>query len=130
MKKFLSQIVSAILGLWLSSMFVPGVFVRAYPESNFFGFPMTAVWQIFLLLGIILGTLNYLAKPFLQTMRLPFETVSIGFMSILTGGIFLWLLDMIFDELYAPWLYPLLFTTLIIWTLNLILQKFLIKNNY
>lgn len=128
MKRFLSQIIAAILGLWLATLFVPGVEVKAYPTSNLFGFALTAQWQIFLVLGIVLGLLNYFLKPLLKTLSLPLEIVTLGLFTIVINVGLIWLLDVMFDELYVPLFLPLLYITLIIWGLNLILQKFLIKD--
>ena len=130
MKKLLSQIISAILGLWIATMFVNGVVVKAYPESNFYGLNFSAQWKMFLLLGIIIGLLNYFVKPLLKTIALPLEIITLGLFSIVIQGGLLWVVDKIFDELYIPWFIPLLYTTLIIWALNIILQKFLITENY
>lgn len=128
MTKLLSQIVSSVLGLWLAVMFVAGVKVIVYPNSNIFGFAIAQQWQMFLVLGIFLGLLNYFAILFLKTLDLPLETITLGIFSFLADVGLLWIVDMIFEELSAPWMHPLLYTTLIIWILNLILQKFLAKD--
>jgi putative membrane protein len=127
MKRLLSQIIAAILGLWLSSLFIPGVVIRAYPTSNFFGFSLTAQWEIILALGIVLGLLNYFLKPLLKTLSLPLEIISLGLFTIVIDMALIWLLDLMFDELYVPLFLPLLYTTLIIWGLNIIISFFLVK---
>ncbi len=127
MKKLLSQIITAGLGLWLASVFIPGVVVRTYPQSNFFGFALTAQWQIFLVLGIVLGLLNYFLKPLLKALALPLEIITLGLFTIIINMAILWLLDLMFDELYVPLFLPLLYTALIIWGLNIIIEFFLIK---
>jgi len=128
MGKLLSQIIAAILGLWLATMFVPGVIIRAYPTSNFFGFSLTAQWQIFLVLGIVLGLLNYFLKPLLKILSLPLEIISLGIFTIVINMALIWILDMMFDELSVPVFLPLLYTSLVIWGLNIIIGSFLIKN--
>ncbi len=128
MKRLFSQVVAAILGLWLATLFVPGVVIRTYPKSNFFGFPLTAQWEIFLVLGIVLGLLNYFLKPLLKTLALPLEIITLGLFTIVINMALLWLLDVMFDELYVPLLLPLLYTTLIIWGLNIIISFFIAKN--
>lgn len=128
MTKLLSQITGSVLGLWLAVIFVAGVQVSVYPNSNIFGFSITQQWQMFLVLGIFLGLLNYFAKLFLKRLDLPLEIITLGVLSILAGAGLLWIVDMIFEELSAPWMYPLLYTTLIMWVLSLILQKFLAKD--
>ena len=127
MKRLLSQVIAATLGLWLATLFVQGVIVRAYPRSNFFGFPLTAQWEIFLVLGIVLGLLNYFLKPLLKMLALPLEIITLGLFTIVINMALIWLLDKMFDELYVPFFLPLLYTTLIVWALNLIIQKILVK---
>jgi putative membrane protein len=127
MKRLLSQIIAAILGLWLATLFVPKVIIRAYPTSSFFGFPLTAQWEILLVLGIVLGLLNYFLKPILKALSLPLEIISLGLVTIVINMALIWLLDIMFDELYVPFFLPLLYTTLIIWGLNIIISFFLVK---
>ena len=128
MKRLLSQIIAATLGLWIATLFVPEVVIRAYPESNFFGFSLTQQWEIFIVLGIVLGLLNYFLKPLLKTLTLPLEIITLGFFTIVINIGLIWLLDQMFDEFYVPFLLPLLYTTLIIWGLNIIFSFFLKEN--
>jgi uncharacterized membrane protein YvlD (DUF360 family) len=130
MKKLLSQIVSAIGGLWIATLLPLGVVVRAYSDSNFFGLQVTDQWQMFLIIGILLGSIFYFLKPCLRTFNFPFEIITLSLFTIAFEGAFLWLIDQIFSELYVPWFLPLLYTTLIIWGINLIITKILIRNEY
>ncbi len=127
MKRLFSQIVAAGVGLWLASMYVPGVAVRVLPDSNFFGVPLTAQWQIFLLLGVVLGLLNFFIRPVLKLISLPIEIITLGFFSIIIDMLMIWILGFAFRELTVPLLWPLFWTTFIIWAINLVLQKVLVK---
>lgn len=127
MRKLFSQIVAAILGLWIATQFIGGVVVRVYPDSNFFGFSLTAQWQIFLVLGGVLGFLNYFVKPLLKAISLPLQIVTIGLFSILINMGLIFVLSLMFDELNVPFFLPLLYTTLLILGLNIIIEKFLVK---
>ena len=129
MKRLLSQIVSAALGLWLATLFVHGVIIRAYPQSSFFGIPLTQSWEIILVLGIVLGLLNYFLRPILKILSLPLEIITLGLFTIVINMALLWFLDLIFDELYIPLIFPLLYTTLIIWGLNIIIQAILVRKD-
>jgi len=100
-----------------------------YPESNFFGLKITEQWQILLILGIILGLLNFFVKPILNIITLPLRIITLGLFSIIVSMAMIWLLDLMFVELSVPWLYPLLWTTLIVWFLNLIISKILVKED-
>ncbi|MCX6721701.1 MAG: phage holin family protein [Candidatus Staskawiczbacteria bacterium] len=129
MKRLLSQIIAAALGLWLSSLYVPGIIIRAYPTSNFFSFPLTTQWQIILVLGFVLGLLNYFLRPLLKALALPLELITLGLFTIVIDMGLIWILDKMFDELYVPLFLPLVYTTLIIWGINIILWFFSTKHN-
>lgn len=129
MKRLLFQLVAATLGLWLASMFVPGVIITMLPDSSFFGFPLTASWQMVLLLGIILGLLNFFVKPILNVITLPLRIITLGLFSFVINMALIWILDAMFKELYIPLYLPLLFTAVIIWGLNFVLSMFTQSNN-
>ena len=129
MKKLLSQIVAASFGLWLATLFISGVKVRLLPDSNFFGVNITQQWQIFLTLGIILGLLNFFVKPVLKVLALPLEIITLGLFSIVISMAMIWIVTVIFKELTIPLFLPLFLTSLIIWALNLLIQKLIIKRN-
>ncbi|MBI2054209.1 MAG: phage holin family protein [Candidatus Staskawiczbacteria bacterium] len=129
MKKLISFSVSAGLGLWLSHLVVPGVLIKLYPDSNLFGIILTGQWQIFLVLGIVLGLINLFLKPVLKTVTLPLRIITLGIFGLAINIFLIWLLDKMFRELSVPLWLPLLYTTLIIFALDIIIQKFLLKNN-
>ena len=126
MKKFLLQIVSAGLGLWLSSIWIKGVYITAQSGSNFFGIPLTAWWQVLALLAIVLGLLNYFLKPLLKLLSLPLEIITLGLFTIVINMGLIWALDQMFDEFYVSGVLPLFYITVIIWALNIILNKIFI----
>ncbi len=129
MRKLLSQIIAAVAGLWLATMFVPGVVVITYPTSSFFGFSLTAQWEIFVVLGIVLGLLNYFLKPLLKLISLPLEIITLGLFTIAIDMALIWVLDLMFDELTVPLFLPLLYTVLIILGLNIIVKSFLVNRD-
>lgn len=129
MKRLLSQIMSAILGLLIASQFLPGIVIKTYPESNFFGFSLTSQWHIFLFLGIILGLLNFFAKPLLKTFNLPLKIITLELFGLIISAGLIWILDMIFDELYIPLFSQIIYSAVIIWGINIIIENFLIKYN-
>ncbi len=124
MRKLLFSIIAATAGLWLASLYVPGVKVAVLSDSNFFGFSVSQNWQIILLLGIILGLLNFFIKPLLDVLTLPLRIFTLGLFGFLINMSLLWIVDIMFKEFSAPWLYPLLWATLIIWGLNFVLSLF------
>ncbi|MEK7080280.1 MAG: phage holin family protein [Patescibacteria group bacterium] len=129
MRKLLSQIIAAGLGLWLATLIIPGVKVSLLSDSNFFGVSITQQWQIFLVLGIILGLLNYFVKPVLKILALPLEIITLGLFSIAISMAMIWIVSLIFEELTVPLFLPLFLTSVIIWISNFIIQKILIGND-
>lgn len=129
MKRLISQIAAGIAGLWLADYLIKEVVVRLYPNSSFFGFKLTAEWQIFLILGTTLGLINFFLKPIINTITLPLRIITLGIFGILVSMGMIWLLDSMFQEFSAPWFYPLLWTTLIVWAINLIIGFFLNNKN-
>ncbi len=129
MAKFFSQIVAGALGLWIAALLVPGVVVRAYPNSKFFGFQLQEQWQVVIALGIVIGLLNYFLLPILKTLSLPFEILTLGLFNIAINMLIVWMLDVMFDEFSAPFFLPLLYTAITVWASNT-LVIFLLKNKH
>jgi uncharacterized membrane protein YvlD (DUF360 family) len=123
MKRFFSHIFSAISGMWLSSKVVPGVVIAKSAQMNFFGLYLTKNWQILLLTGIILGLLNYFARPFLKNFDLPLKKVTFQVITLIFIAGFLWVLSMLFSQLNFPLFLPLFYSALIIWLINITTQK-------
>ena len=122
MKKLLFQMIASGFGLWLSSLVVPGVSIAVYPDSSFFGFPLNQTWELFVLFGIVLGLLNYFIKPILKALSLPLEIITLGLFSIVINMALIYVVDVIFNELYIPLWLPLVYTTFIIFGLNFVLS--------
>ena len=123
MKKLLSYIIAAALGFWVADMFVLGVEITIFPNSSFFGIPLTAVWHLLLVLGIILGLLNYFVKPILSALTLPLRIITLGLFDLIINMALIWIIDIMFEELSVPFLLPLLYTSLIIFALNMIVSS-------
>jgi len=119
MRKLLSNVLGSWIGLWIASLYIRGVVIVAYPTSSFFGFSLTSQWQVLLVLGVSLGLINYFLVPIIK-----FEIFTIAIdMAIL------WLLDIMFYELSITLWLPMLYTVLIIYALNIIINFFLTKHN-
>ncbi len=130
MKSLFSQIIAAIAGLWLASLIVSGVVIKTFSDSAFFGFNLTEQWQVFLILGIILGLLNFFVKPILNAITLPLRIITLGLFSIIVSMAMIWILDLMFVEISIPWFFPLLWTTVIIWAIGTVVDKLLTKKRY
>jgi len=122
------MMLGAGLGLWLATLLISGAQVRLYPNTGFLGITLTAEWQIFVLLGIVLGLLNFFVKPILDVITLPLKIITLGFFGILINMGLIWAVDAMFAELSVPWFWPLLLTSLIVWLATAVLSKLISKN--
>lgn len=127
MKKLLSQVIVGIAGLWLATRFVPGVNIELLSGSNFFGIPLNHQWQIILILGVVLGLLNFFLRPILKILALPIAILTLGLFSFVINVMMIWIVDVLFVEFSAPFFAPLLWTTIIVWGLGFILNILLPK---
>ena len=116
------QIIAGVLGIFLSSKFVPGVSLEVIPgKSIFFGITFTQNWQILLLVGGILGLINFFIKPILDKITLPLKILTFGLFSLILNIAVIWVLDILFLEFQVLTLTSLFWTTIICWGINLIL---------
>jgi putative membrane protein len=110
-RKLILQIIAGIFGIWLATQFVtPGV--------TFTGTPKTL-----LLMGLILGLLNFFIKPILNLITLPLRVLTLGLFSIVVNMAIVWIVDVLFVDLQIAGLIPLFWTTIIVWILSLIASK-------
>ena len=116
------QIIAGVLGIFLSSKFVPGVSLEVIPgKSIFFGITFTQNWQILLLVGGILGLINFFIKPILDKITLPLKILTFGLFSLILNMAVIWVLDILFLEFQVLSIVSLFWTTIICWGINLIL---------
>lgn len=101
MSRLLFQIIAGILGIWLAQRFVPGVeFVGSI--------------QNLLVVGAILGLINFFIKPILKAITLPLRILTFGLFSFIINMAIIWIVDVIFPELIIQGIIPLFWTTIII----------------
>jgi len=119
MDRLILQIIASTLGLFLAQKFIPGVSLTIIPgESVFFGFTLTTFWQILLLVGGVLGLINFFLKPILKAITLPLRILTFGLFSFVINMLMVWIADILFLELVITGLIPLFWTTAIIWALS------------
>jgi putative membrane protein len=123
MKKLFWQILVSILAIFLAVKFVPGVTLNVLPEKSvYFGIKFTQDWQILILIGIVLGLINFFIKPILNLITLPIRILTLGLFSLVINMAIIFFLDIIFIELDISGISSLFFTTLIVGILNLLLK--------
>lgn len=122
MTKLFLQIIAGILGIFLATKFVPGVSLQILPgQSSLFGIEFTAVWQILVLVGSVLGLINFFLKPVLKIITLPLRMLTFGLFSLVINMLMVWVVDILFLELVISGIIPLFWTTVIIWLISLLL---------
>lgn len=115
--KLLFHIVSGILGLFLAAKFIPGVeFMGSY--------------KMLIIIGGVLGIINFFIKPILKAISLPIRILTLGIFSLVINMAMVWLIEILFpSELEITGLWPLFLTTIIIWALNFFFGIYSPKKN-
>ena len=122
MENLIWRIIAGTLAIFLAARFVPGVTISIIPgESVFLGIALTEEWQVILVIGVILGLINFFIKPILDKLTIPIKILTLGLFSLILNMAIIWFLDVVFKELQISGIIPLFFTTLIVWITNLIL---------
>lgn len=105
--KLLFHIISGSLGLFIAAKIITGV--------EFYG-----TYVSLIIMGVVLGIINYFIKPILQAASFPIKILTLGLSSLIINMASIWLIEIFFPrELEITGLIPLFWTTIIIWLLNL-----------
>jgi len=110
MIKLAFQLIAGVASLWLADKFVPGV-------------EITGGIQSLLLVGAVLGLLNFFIQPLLKAITFPLRILTLGLFSIIINMVIVWVADILFPELIITGLVPLFWTTIIFTILNFILVR-------
>ncbi|MDP2926925.1 MAG: phage holin family protein [bacterium] len=112
MWSLLLQIAGSTAGLWLADRFVPGVNVLGD-------------WKTFVLIGTVLGAVNFFLRPLLNVLTLPLKILTLGLFGFIVNMLLVWLVDIAFTELVITGIVPLFWTTVIIWLVIFALTKWM-----
>jgi len=122
MDRLFWQIIVGILGIYLGINFVHGVSVEIPPEGIIFlGMKLTAQWQVIVLIGIVLGLVNFFIRPIFKIVTLPLRILTFGLFSFVINMLMIWLVDIFFPELVISGIVPLFWLTIIVWVLSFLL---------
>jgi putative membrane protein len=121
MEKLFWYIVAGILSIFLATKFITGISLEVLPGSSFLGISLTEYWHALVLIGGILGFVNFFIKPILNIITLPLRFLTLGLFSILLNMAIIWFLDILFLELIITSLTSLFLTTMVVWTVNFFL---------
>jgi len=107
MRNFLFQIIAGILAIYLAAEFIPGII--------FTGKIITLV-----LIGLVIGILNYFIKPILKIFFFPLRLLTLGLFGLVINIGITWLITYIFpNNIHLNGIFNLLELTLIIWIASL-----------
>ena len=122
MERLLWHIIAGILAIFLVVRFVPGVTLEVIPgKSVYFGIEFDQQWKLMILVGGILGLINFFVKPILDKLTIPLKILTLGLFSLILNMALIWGLEIIFEEFEILGLVPLFFTTMIVWLVNFFL---------
>lgn len=120
------QILASILGIYTATKVVPGVALKIIPgETGFLGVAINHFWQILVIVGIILGLVNYFIKPILKIISLPLRILTLGLFTIVINMAIIWAVDVLFPEFIVSGITPLFWTSIIVGAISFILKKWL-----
>jgi len=114
MKRFLGYVIVGFLGLYLATLFVPGVEVKGDFGEGI---------KILFFAGVVLGLVNFFLKPIVDLITFPLRLLTFGLFSLVVNMGMVWIVDILFSKLIIPGLGGLFWTGLIVWILSLFLVR-------
>ena len=113
MRKLLVHFIFGFLGLYLATLFIPGVEVQG---------DFTPSLKILILAGIVLGSVNFFLKPIINIITFPLRLITLGLFGLIINMAIVWIVDVLFPQLLIEGLIPLFWTGLLIWILGALLS--------
>lgn len=113
-KKLITNFVIGFLTLYLATLIIPGVQVSG---------DFTSSLKILIFSGIVLGLANYFIKPIVNLITLPLRVLTLGIFGVIVNMLMVWLTDILFPGLIILGFWPLFWTGLLIWLLNIAVFK-------
>lgn len=122
MARLFLYLIAGISGLWLADRYIEGVIFR----GPLFILPtnekeLGIFFSSLFFVGALLGFLNFFLKPILNLITLPLRIITLGLFSFIINLFLVKLTDIIFEELDFLTFVDLILTTLIIWTLTILI---------
>jgi putative membrane protein len=94
MKAFFIKILAAALALWVATLIVPGVELEGSTFTDRLG--------TLLIVALIFGVVNAIAKPIAALFSLPLIVLTLGLFLLVLNALMLWLTSWIADLLDLP----------------------------
>jgi len=114
MQVFLRQLIVAFLSLLVAVLLVPGVGIRGGLAEQI---------KILVIAGAILGVANHFLKPIVELIGSPLKIFTFGLFGLITNMLMVWLVDILFPQLIIIGLWPLVWTSVLIWILGVIVNR-------
>ena len=122
MERLFWHIIAGILAIFLVIRFVPGVTLEVIPgKSIYFGIEFDQQWKLIILVGSILGLINFFVKPILNALTIPLKILTFGLFSLILNMGLIWFLEIVFEEFEILGIITLFFSTIIIWLVTFFL---------
>lgn len=113
MKRFITCIAAACLGLILAAIILPGFQVAG-------DFRHCA--RVLLLAGVILGLINFFIKPIVGLIILPLNIITLGLLGLILNIATVWAVDVLFgNEIVIVGLFNLFITSLLVSAANMLI---------
>lgn len=107
-RRLLIQIVIGIIAVWLASEFIENVYLAPGIEN-------------LLIVGAVLGLVNFFIKPALNLITLPLRLLTLGLFSILINMLLIGLVDLVMlDKFDVVGIIALFWMTLLVWGLSIV----------
>ena len=122
MERLFWHIIAGILAIFLVIRVVPGVTLEVISgESIYFGIEFDQQWKLIVLVGSILGLINFFVKPILNALTIPLKILTFGLFSLILNMGLIWFLEIAFEEFEISGIIPLFFSTIIVWLVTFFL---------
>jgi len=119
-RSLIGATVASILGLYLATLFVPGVYIDGSGWQ---------IWKSLALAGLVLGFLHIFVKPIIDLITLPLRILTLGLIGIVISIAIIEITDILFPALHIKGFVALLFTSLIIFAADLVISFTIKKFN-
>lgn len=113
LKRFILQIIVGVLGFFLADYLLEEVSYNSI--------------EGLLGAGILFGFVNYFVKPIIKIISLPIRIITLGLFTFFINIAIVWLVQELWSEVSVAGFIALLYTTLILWALNIIIYSFFKK---
>ncbi|MEK7103965.1 MAG: phage holin family protein [Patescibacteria group bacterium] len=112
-KSLIGAIIASILGLYLATLFVPGVYIDGSGGQ---------LWKSLALAGLVLGFLHIFVKPIIDLITLPLRILTLGLIGLVINIAIVEITDILFPSVHIKGLVALLLTSLIIFAADLVIS--------